>query len=230
MELRQYWYIIRTRFWIPVVLVLVVAAVSLGLQAVRPRPPLYTSEMRFAVGVKPEETPGQYHYDSYYAWLASEYLVDDFSVVVGSQAFARDVNTRLADGGSRLQLPPGVINGSTIAEKQHRILRVTVSWADPQELAQLTRALVTVIEQDSPKYFAQLGTPGALIRVIDEPSPPAPSPAPLTQRLDLPIRIILALIAGLGLTFLLDYLDTGVRNRAELEGLGIPVLAEIPKK
>jgi capsular polysaccharide biosynthesis protein len=38
----------------------------------------------------------------------------------------------------------------------------------------------------------------------------------------------LALLAGLALTFLLDYLDTTIRDGAELEGMGLSILGEIP--
>ena len=57
-----------------------------------------------------------------------------------------------------------------------------------------------------------------------------PRPASLTARFDLPLRLELALLAGIALTFLLDYLDLTVRNRAELEALGLPVLGEIPTR
>jgi capsular polysaccharide biosynthesis protein len=76
----------------------------------------------------------------------------------------------------------------------------------------------------------QLGTPGGLIAAIDAPTPPAAIPPSLTQRLDLPVRLLLALVAGLALAFLLEYLDDNVRDRAELEALGVTVLAEVPKK
>jgi capsular polysaccharide biosynthesis protein len=56
----------------------------------------------------------------------------------------------------------------------------------------------------------------------------SPVPPSLTQRLDLPVRLLLALVAGVALAFLLDYLDNSVRGREELESLGIAVLAEIP--
>jgi capsular polysaccharide biosynthesis protein len=186
--------------------------------------------MRFTVGVKPQELPDQYTYDSYYAWLSSEYLADDMTAIVSSQAFAEDVNRRLAEMGSSVQIPPGSISGVTIAEKQHRILRLNLSWGSAAELADIAQAIVRVMEEDSPKYLTQLGTPGALINVIDEPAPPAANPASLTQRLNLPVRLLLALAAGLALTFLLDYLDDTVRGRSELEALDIPVLAEVPKR
>ena len=44
------------------------------------------------------------------------------------------------------------------------------------------------------------------------------------------MRMLLALVVGVALTFLLDYLDTSVRDKAELEAMDIAVLAEIPKK
>lgn len=193
-------------------------------------PPVYSTTMRFSVGVKPQEIADQYNYDSYYAWLSSEYLADDMTAIVSSGAFAADVNRHLAEAGSPATIPPGRISGVTIAEKQHRILRLNFSWDDPNELADIAQAIVTTIEQDSPKYLAQLGTPGALMTIIDPPSPPAATPPSLTQRLNLPVRLLLALGVGLLLTFLLDYLDDTVRGRSELEALGIPVLAEVPKK
>jgi capsular polysaccharide biosynthesis protein len=228
MELKQYWRIIWKRAWIPALLLVVVAAASL-LTSQTP-PPTYSTTMRFTVGVKPQELADQYTYDSYYAWLASEYLADDMSAIVSSGAFAADVNRRLVDMGSAVQISPGSIGGVTIAEKQHRLLRLNVNWGNAAELADIATAIVTAMEEDSPKYLTQLGTAGALINVIDGPSPPAATPASLTQRLNLPVRLLLALAAGLALTFLLDYLDDSVRGRSDLEAMNVAVLAEVPGK
>ncbi|HUW08446.1 MAG TPA: hypothetical protein VM537_01895, partial [Anaerolineae bacterium] len=52
----------------------------------------------------------------------------------------------------------------------------------------------------------------------------------LRERLDLPLRLILALLAGLGLSFLWHYLDTRVRERTDLEEMGLSVLGEIPRR
>ncbi len=228
MELRKYSHIIWKRVWIPLLLVVVVAAASLLTQ--RTSPPTYSTTMRFTIGVKPQELADQYSYDSYYAWLASEYLADDMTAIVSSQAFADDINHRLTELGSSVQIPPGIISGVTIAEKQHRILRLNVSWGNAAELVDIAQAIVRVMEEDSPKYVTQLGTPGGLIAPIDAPTPPTANPPSLTQRLDLPVRLLLALAAGVALAFLLEYLDDSVRDRAELEALGVAVLAEVPKK
>jgi capsular polysaccharide biosynthesis protein len=54
-------------------------------------------------------------------------------------------------------------------------------------------------------------------------------PAGLRAALELPLRLILAIGAGVGLAFLVDYVDPTVRTRRELEAMGLEVLAEIPK-
>jgi len=227
MELKQYFNIIWKRAWIPLLLLFVVAVVSL---ATRQTPsPTYTASMRFIVGVQAERLPNQFSYDGYYAGVSSEYIADDFSVVVGSEAFAKDVNRHLKEVGSTVQVPPGTIAGAVMTEKQHRILKLTLSWGNPDQLADIGQAIATTLEKDSPKYLSQLSTFGGVITMIDSPSTPAPVPMALTSRLELPVRLLLALGAGLALTFLLDYLDDSIKNRADLETLGINVLAEISK-
>ena len=153
-----------------------------------------------------------------------------WTALVGSQAFADDVNRHLQAMGSAVQIPPGSIGGVTIGGKQHRILDLTVTWATRTNWPILRRAIVATMEQDSTTYLAQLGTAGALIQVIDPPGPPGQNPQPLTQRLNIPVRLLLALAAGVALTFLLDYLDDSVRGKSELEAMGFKVLAEIPKE
>ncbi len=226
MELRQYWHVVWKRVWIVVVIVLVVFGASLLLRATPP--PVYQATIRFLVGISPEERQGEYYtYDRYYTWLASEYLADDFSEVVKYSTFAQDVSARLAQGDSSLVLPPGVIQGATVAEKQHRILTLYLTWGDPDQLAAIAEAAAQVLQEEGPGYFAQVGVGGAQVAVIDAPVVML-VPGSLRERLDLPIRLFLALLAGLALTFLLDYLDDTVRDRRELETMGLTVLAEIP--
>ena len=199
MELKKYWYIIWKRAWIPVLLVIAVAGVSLLTK--QTAPPTYSTTMRFTVGVKPQELADQYNYDSYYAWLASEYLADDMTAIVSSQAFAGDINKRLAEMDSGVKIPPGIISGVTIAEKQHRVLRLNANWGNSAELVDIARAIVAVMEKDSPKYITQLGTSGGLITAIDEPSPPTANPPSLTRRLDLPVTAAFGAGRRVGLSF-----------------------------
>jgi len=224
MELKQYAQIIWKRVWIPVLLVVIVA-IATFLTTTTP-PPTYGMTMRFNVGVKPQAVSNEYIYDGYYAWIASEYMTDNLTGLVSSQNFANDVNRYLAEMNSSTQIPAGIIS----AENQHRILRLNVNWGNAAELNDIARAIARAMEENSAKYFPQSGEAEAFITMIDMLGPFETSSASLWQRLDLPIRLILALSAGVALTFLLDYLDDSVRGKAELEAMGIPVLAEVPRK
>ncbi|MBC7224952.1 MAG: lipopolysaccharide biosynthesis protein, partial [Anaerolineae bacterium] len=102
MELRRYWAIVWRRWWLPVGLVALV--LLMGLLWPQRAAPVYQASLRFTVGLQPEPRSGDYYtYDRYYTWLTSEYIADDFSEVVKSQAFAQGVSARLAD--QQIQVP-----------------------------------------------------------------------------------------------------------------------------
>ena len=224
MELREYWQIVRRRLWIVVALPLIVAAASLLMRPARV--PTYQASMRFLLGLEPEERTGDYYaYDKYYTWLTAEYLVDDTSEVVRSSAFAKSISDYLASSG--IQVPAGAIQGSTQAGQLHRVLTVSITWGDVKQLGDIANAVVAVLPAEVARHFAQVGTAGVQASLIDPPAvgPVAPG---LREKLDLPLRLLLALVAGLALTFLLDFLDDTVRSKHEVEQSGVAVLAEIP--
>lgn len=228
MELRQYGKIIRRHLWVVILLPLV--ALMAGLLFRSSSIPLYQASMRFTIGVNPPSDTPLTGEDLYNYELASEYFADDFSEIVKSGAFAQDVSHRLKTQGVEVQ--PGAIQGFTVAQKQHRILSVIITWPHEEEARAIAQATIAALEEEGPKYFPQLGVAQAQVFVIDGPSIPGWTPVrlgpSLRQRLDLPIRVILGLIAGVGLAFLLDYLDDSLRETEEVEALGIPVLGRIP--
>lgn len=225
MELRQYWAVIGRRWWIPLLLVILVALLTLVTQRPwQPRPKQYTTALSFSVGVQPQQ-PGDGE-QNYYTALASEYLIDDLAEVVRGSEFAAAVSRRLANEG--IAVPAGALQGSTQAGKLHRILNVTITWGDAAQLAAIADAVSATIEQQAadfmPRLFAQNGAAylvnrGAVVEV---------GPG-LRQRLDLPLRLLLALAAGIALAFLVDYLDDRVRGREDVEQLGLHVVGEIPR-
>lgn len=224
MELRQYWQIVHRRWWIIAFLLLVVVLVSLVSRPTRA--PVYVATMRFMMGLEPEPKTGDYYaYDKYYTWLTAEYLVDDVSELVRSAAFAQAVSARLADWG--ITVPAGAIRGSTQAGTLHRVLTVNVVWGDAGQLARIADGVAGALPGEIARHFAQVGTAGVYASLIDPPTI-GQAGASLRDKLDVPIRLLLALVAGIAVAFALDYLDDSVRNRAELENGGIPVLGEIP--
>ena len=219
MELREYWTILMRRWWLIVVLPLVVLLVSL---VIRQEPPTtYQASMRFAIGIEGEEPvlapSGEGRSD---AWLASEYLADDLSEVLKGGDFAAEIGQRVG-----FAVPAGTI----FASREHRIMTVTITWPDAAQVQAIAEAVAAAIEDGGEAYFPQLEGVQASAILIDGPGigPVGPS---LKDRLDLPLRLLVALVAAIGIAFLWDYLDDTVRGRADVEALDVPLLGEIPRQ
>jgi len=219
MELKQYGRIVWRRWWLIAALLGVVLAVSLATY--RPPRPVYQATMRFAIGIEGEEpvnvVSGEGRSD---AWLASEYLADDLSEVLKGGDFAARISRRVG-----FPVPAGTI----FASREHRIMTVTVTWPDKPQLQALAEAVGAAVDQVGPDYFPQLAGVEARAVLIDGPAI-GPVGRSLKQKLDLPIRLFVALVAGLALAFLGDYLDDTIRDRAEVEAWGVAVLGEIPRQ
>ncbi|MCS6826091.1 MAG: hypothetical protein NZ553_05685 [Caldilinea sp.] len=229
MELREYWVILRRRWWLPATLVVLVGLISIiQLRPWQPRAAMYSASMRLLIGVLPAAEQDATAYDPrYYAWLTSEYLVDDFTEVVRSRLFAAQVSQRLRD--QNIEVPAGVIQGSAATGKLHRIITLSFTWPDAAQLEAIARAAADELTQNATFYFQQLGTENAGVTLIDGPSV-AVVGAGVREQVELPLRILLALIVGVGLAFLLHYLDDSVRRPEDLEALGVSVLGEIPRR
>lgn len=223
MQLREYWEIVRRRLWLVVLLPLVVLAGSTYM-AFR-GPAAYCSNMKLAVGVIPEPREGSYfRYEQYYTWLSSEYLADDLTEVLKSQAFAQDVSAELG-----YSIEPGVVASATRAKKTHRTIDIAVCGQEAGVVAAVGEAYERVLNTRLGEYFRQLQAQNAQVRIINRPTlGRANSVGGLAAELGL--RAMLGLALGLALAFLLDYLDDRLRGRRELERtLDLPILAEIPR-
>lgn len=230
MEIRRYAAILWRRGWLVAGLPALVLAFSLLRPSPRPAPG-YVANMRFSVGVTPEAPlPSVYTYDRYYSWLTAEYLADDLTQVVRSRETAQAVVAEAARAGLQVDFPPEAIQGSSGAGKQHRILSVSLSWGDRDQLEVLAKALATVLSEGRTAYFEQFrkaGTPLAL-HLIDPPSI-GQAGVSLRSRMEVPLRLVLALLAGVALAFFVEYLDDSVRGPEDLEAQGLPVLGSIPR-
>jgi len=221
MELIRYWHIVRKRRWLISALLAVVGVVSLVAYEWSP-PTMYTTTFRFNVGLEPVPPPGaEYGYNPLDVWVSSEYLMDDLASAVRGGDYAHRVSARIGEGGVNLA-------GHFGAATEHRVLIVSVTWADREQLIRIADAAAAVLNEEADQLVGPLGTARAVLRLIDPPVI-VPAGRSLKDKLDIPIRLGLALVAGVAAAFMLDYLDTSVRDGNEIEALGIPVLARIPR-
>ncbi|MBC8077206.1 MAG: hypothetical protein H7Y32_14105 [Chloroflexales bacterium] len=227
MQLRHYLAII-TRFW-PLVALLPLLVGAFTLSAALTRPLRYTSTARLTVsqalppGFAPDTLRDQ--------WEGTEFLIDDIPQIVRSTVFAQDVSaTQVArDAG----LGESAALGGLSAETFHRTVTLRAVADRPEQANALAQAAIETLGANGLKYWGRdaVGSESGInVAVID--APVAASGRELRQiASEVALRTVLGLAAGLGLAFLLHYLDTRLRSPHEVEELlGLPVVGTIPRE
>jgi capsular polysaccharide biosynthesis protein len=224
MELRHYWKLFKRRWLLVVLPVVVVLAV--GLATYQPASPVYNVGVRFLVSQPPSEGADTADEQRYYNWLASEYIVNGLTDWVKGGMFATAVSQELADQGT--DVPPGAIQGSLAADNARSMLTISLTYGDGEVLAAMMDAVAKVLQEQN-SVLPQLDGETAVLVQLDQPVVNQ-IPAGIRSQLDLPLRILLALGAGVGLALLVEYLDPTIRERDELAQLDLPIVGEIPKE
>lgn len=222
MELRAYASVLRRHARMIGLITLAALILSIGL-AFR-GPTAYTASMRLAISVVPDPRVGDFFkYDSYYAWLSSEYLADDLSEVLKSEAFAADVSAEMGQA-----VAPEVISNLTRTKKTHRLLDLTISGNDPESALAIAQAYERVLNTKLAEYLAFMQANNSYVRILNRPSVTRTNSLPLTAA-EIGLRTMAGLLGAVGLAFLLEYVDDRLRDRKQVETfLGVTVLAEIP--
>ncbi|MCP4358998.1 MAG: hypothetical protein GY796_13340 [Chloroflexi bacterium] len=223
MELQYYWKIAKRRWW----LIVIPAAVVLILSLItyRPAPAAgFNVGMNFIVGQKPADLSTNPDENLYYNWLTSEYIVNGLTDWVTGGKFKTAVSDQLSTEG--LDVPPHTFN--IVADNVRSKLQLSIQHGDAETLAQIMKAVIIVLTEQNGEALPQLGEDTAVIIPVDQPFV-TPIPGSLRSQLNIPLRIALAFIAGIGLALLVEYLDTTIHDRDEVEHLGLRLLGEIPK-
>ncbi len=225
MELRRYWNIIKRRWLLVLIPLLIVLAA--GLLTYRPAAVAYNTGVRFIVGQDPASGTGLQDEARYYNWLTSEYIVNGLTDWVRGGEFSVMVSEYLSAQGH--DIPPHAVQAGLVADNARSMLTISLTYGDPQDLAYMMDGVIAVLTADNAEALPQLGGEAALLTQLDQPIV-NPLPSGIRSQLDLPLRLLLALLAGVGLALLVEYLDPTIRDRYEAEQLGLEVLGEIPRK
>jgi capsular polysaccharide biosynthesis protein len=222
MELRAYGAVLKRHARLIAVITLAALVVSI-VMALR-GPSAYTASMRLAISVVPDPRVGDFFkFDSYYSVLTSEYLADDLSELLRSEAFAADVS---AEMGNTVE-PEAIVN-LTRTKKTHRLLDVQIVSGNPQQAMAIAEAYERVLNTKLSEYLAFLQANNGFVRIVNRPKVARTNTLPLTAA-EVGLRTMAALIGAVGLAFLLEYVDDRLRDRRQVESfLGTKVLAEIP--
>jgi len=225
MQLRRYWAVVRRR-WLVVAAVVGLVAIAGGLLlAFGPRQ--YTAEVRVLLNRVPNQSPGataDFRYDDYYRFLATEYVLDDLVEKVGGNIFALKVVAHLNSQGI-LGYSDEQVMRALKPERAHRVLTVEASGPTREAALALARAVEEVLTTDS-----EVVPPpdGSRVNVQTIHRDAVARSNWLRALLTYVLQVLLALLLGLGLAFVLDYLDDRVRDADDARALGAPLLGRLP--
>ncbi|MGD6802095.1 YveK family protein [Rossellomorea aquimaris] len=198
---------------ITLIAVIVSAAVSYFVLT-----PIYQSSTQLLVNKSSQE---QNAYDVNQVRTNLE-LINTYNVIMKSPAILDKVVDELD-----LDMTAGTLNGKiTVGSEQNsQVVNVTVQDEDPEQAAAIAnkvaevfqREIVTIMNVDNVSILSQAS-------LGENPSPIKPQPL-----LNIAIAMVVGLMAGVGLAFLLEYLDNTLKTELDIEkNLELPVLGVIP--
>jgi capsular polysaccharide biosynthesis protein len=222
MELREYGRIVRRWWWLLVLLPVLAGAIT--ILTYREPPVVFGYTVQFSVSFLPAPRESMDQDPRLGAVQAAEYVADDLTLVMMGTRFAESVRQYLPEG-----TPLGAITSATRADKEHRIVTVSLQANTAEDVTALGAAVQQAATNDLEVLLNELWGMGELRLEVVNDSGAFPIGGGLQSQLDIPLRVVLALVAAIALAFALDYLDDSVRNRKEAERVG-QVLGEIPAK
>lgn len=222
MELRAFWYVLVRWRWV-VLAITGAAVVASGILAVV-QPPGYKAQTMLAFSVPQSQgnitIPGL---DVENRGLFAEQAVEDFTKIVPTYGFGEGVAKRLP-----FPLDPRAASRSFTVKKQARhLLSIEASASTEAVAVALAKAAAAEVTQNGSAYYKALNSQDLAVAVPD----PAHSEGLAGRLLDylfIAARILTGLIVGVGVAFLLNYLDDRLHGPDDAEFLGLHVIGAIP--
>jgi protein tyrosine kinase modulator len=248
-ELRSYGTILWRRLWIIVlvfgVVVLYAAYHYYTLQQTPGALKAYQTDVVIRIGLQATPSSSDQYYTDYQA--TSEALADEFVTgpVLSSKEFGSQVQKQVqATAGDSVNLGPiqdsAMISSALSATHTHALVTISVLWSTPDGAKAIANAVGEVCRTQIDSYldYEVRTMPGATsdahpqvgAQVISISDPVLVAGPSAHEPILLLVLLLLALIIGIALAFLIEYLDDRIRSREEvIQLLQLPVYGEIPR-
>jgi capsular polysaccharide biosynthesis protein len=150
-------------------------------------------------------------------------LINTYNVIMKSPAILEKVIADLNLDMTAAQLNEKITVGS---EKDSQVINLSVQDTDPQTAAKIANQTAAVFQDEIVKIM-NVDNVSVLAKaeIGEDQSPIKPKPL-----LNIAIAMVVGLMAGVGIAFLLEFLDNTVKTEQEVEKLlGLPVLGSITR-
>jgi len=146
-------------------------------------------------------------------------LINTYKVIIESQAILDDVVTELNLDMTAAQLA----NKITVSSAENsQVVNIKAQDEDPSMATQIANTTMFVFQEKLPELM-NVDNVHTLSEAIDKTTPISPN-----KKLNIAIGLVLGLMIGVGIAFLLEYLDTTIRTNDDItKHLEVPILGVI---
>jgi capsular polysaccharide biosynthesis protein len=180
--------------------------------------PTYESSSQFIVNQKQQDPAAQYTTGDI---QTNVQLINTYNVIIKSPAILDEVVTELSLPYTSGQLGNKI---SVTSADNSQVVTVNVTDNNPEKAVKIANTTVETFEKNIPEIM-NVDNVSILTKaeLSEKPTPVAPNPV-----LNIAIAIVLGIMVGVGLAFLLEYLDNTVTTEEDVEKkLGLPVIGVI---
>lgn len=179
--------------------------------------PIYQAQTQILVNQNsnPEEA---------YSWNSTETdlrLINTYNVIITSPVILTPVIEEL-----ELDVTPGQLMSqiSVSNESGSKVVNISVLDAIPLQAVEISNTVAEVFKKQIPKLMSVDNiTILSAAKLSDTPSPVKPN-----KRLNIAIAAVIGLMLGVGIAFLMELLDTTIKNEKDIEEiLGLPVIGVV---
>ena len=221
MEIREYLGIIKRRFWI-VLLITIVAVTVTAICNKFLLKDIYEANTKLFVSKQTSNNEAMVYNDL----LIGQSLVKDYRELAKSRTVSERVVKELRDEGKLKEN----INPKELSEKisvnlcgETRVIEIKVEDESPTKARDLANKAADVFKSRA-KELMKIET----VEIVDTAILPD-SPVKPKRARNIAISGFIGLMLGLGLIFLLEYMDNTIKTPEDVEKyLGLPVIGAIP--
>ena len=217
-DLREYFAIIKKRFWI-IAIITVVAMVVSGVISFFMLSPVYESKSTLIVNTEKSEETQMITGDQF---SVSQKLAVTYGEIIKSRTVLEDVIGNLKLDSKYEQLA-GQITVSPVKDTQ--IISISVQDTNPKKARDIANEIPKVFEKEVKRI-----TKANDIQVIDKAILPE-NPIKPNKMMNVAIAAVLGMMIGLFVVFVLEYLDNKIKTPQDVEKhLDLPILGVIPNE
>lgn len=215
-SLRELFYTLKKRLWL-ITLITVIATTISGVVSFFFLTPIYQNSTQILVN---QEKSQQQFYNPAEVQTNLQ-LINTYNVIIKSPAILELVKDELKLDRS-IEALTGQIQVNS--EKDSQVVAITVQDKDPVMAAKIANTTANVFKTEIVKIMNVNNV--SILSTADVPAEPSPvKPRPL---LNMAIALVVGAMTGIGLAFLLEYLDNTIKNEQDVERLlELPVIGSI---